>query len=81
MTAHALAVVGASWGGFFAVGELLAALDDGCGLAIAIAQHRAADAPADAWRLRDRSRTARPGPSVSPMAAITVVFLSMEGRG
>jgi two-component system chemotaxis response regulator CheB len=46
---RSLAVVGASWGGLAAVGSLVAALDERCELAIAIAQHRAADAPADQY--------------------------------
>ena len=49
MTQHALAVVGASWGGFQAVGDLIGALDERCGLAVAIAQHRAADTPAGVY--------------------------------
>ena len=40
MTDHELVVVGASWGGFHAVGALLADVDPACGLAIAVAQHR-----------------------------------------
>ena len=55
-----LAVVGASWGGFTAVGDLVAALDERTGLAVAIAQHRAADSPADAFVRAIQSRTALP---------------------
>jgi two-component system chemotaxis response regulator CheB len=47
--APTLAVVGASWGGLHAVGALIGELDDHCRLAIAIAQHRASDSPADAY--------------------------------
>ena len=56
--AHALAVVGASWGGFKAVGDLVAGLDERCALAVAVAQHRAPDAPADAYvrSIQARSR-------------------------
>ena len=52
MTARAtrtLAVVGASWGGLHAVSDLVSALDARCQLSIVIAQHRAADSPADAY--------------------------------
>jgi two-component system chemotaxis response regulator CheB len=42
----ALAVVGASWGGLHAVGDLLSELDARCSLAVAVAQHRAPDSPA-----------------------------------
>ncbi len=53
-----IAVVGASWGGFQAVGDLLAALDERCTLAVAVAQHRSADARADAYvrAIQTRSR-------------------------
>ena len=44
-----LAVVGASWGGLRAVGDLLSELDARCGLAVAVAQHRAADSPAEEY--------------------------------
>jgi two-component system chemotaxis response regulator CheB len=44
-----LVVVGASWGGLHAVGDLLSELDRRCSLAVAVAQHRAADTPADAY--------------------------------
>jgi two-component system chemotaxis response regulator CheB len=39
-----LVVIGASWGGLDALGRLLGALSDDTGFAIAIAQHRRADA-------------------------------------
>ena len=39
-----LVVVGASWGGLHAVGELLAGLPDELDAAVALAQHRSADA-------------------------------------
>jgi two-component system chemotaxis response regulator CheB len=45
----AVAVVGASWGGLHAVRTLMADLDEKCRLAIVIAQHRAADSPADVY--------------------------------
>ena len=41
-----LAVVGASWGGLHTVGDLLSEIDGRCSLAVAVAQHRAADSPA-----------------------------------
>jgi two-component system chemotaxis response regulator CheB len=44
-----LAVVGASWGGLQAVGDLIERLDERCRLAVVIAQHRAADSPADLY--------------------------------
>ena len=60
MTAPArrLVVVGASWGGFQAVGDLVAGLNERCALAVAVAQHRAPDAPADAYvrAIQARSR-------------------------
>jgi two-component system chemotaxis response regulator CheB len=51
MTARgrSLAVVGASWGGLQAVGSLVGGLDERCSLAVVIGQHRAPDAPADAY--------------------------------
>ena len=58
--AHALAVVGASWGGFQAVGQLIGGLDERCALAVAVAQHRAADAPADAYVRSIQSKTRLP---------------------
>ena len=57
---HALAVVGASWGGFQAVGDLLAGLDERCALAVAIAQHRAPDTPATTYVRAMQSRTKLP---------------------
>jgi two-component system, chemotaxis family, protein-glutamate methylesterase/glutaminase len=53
-------VVGASWGGFDAVRALVAALDERCDLAIAIAQHRAPDAPADQYVRSVQARCALP---------------------
>jgi two-component system chemotaxis response regulator CheB len=46
---RSLAVVGASWGGLRAVGELLGGLDERVRMAVVVAQHRSADAPADAY--------------------------------
>jgi two-component system chemotaxis response regulator CheB len=46
---RALVVVGASWGGLRAVADLLAGIDPTRALPIVIAQHRAADSPADAY--------------------------------
>jgi two-component system chemotaxis response regulator CheB len=60
VTTPALAVVGASWGGLEAVGTLVAGLDERCGLAIAIAQHRAPDAPADTYIRTVQARSALP---------------------
>lgn len=40
-----IAVVGASWGGMYALGRLVAGVHEQCRLAIAIAQHRAPDSP------------------------------------
>lgn len=57
---HVLAVVGASWGGFQAVGQLVAGLDDRCALAVAVAQHRAPDAPADAYVRSIQSKSRLP---------------------
>jgi two-component system chemotaxis response regulator CheB len=45
----AVAVVGASWGGLNAVRTLIGALDERCRLSIVVAQHRAADGPADVY--------------------------------
>ena len=42
---YELVVVGASWGGLHAVGELLAGLPDELDAAVALAQHRSADSP------------------------------------
>jgi two-component system chemotaxis response regulator CheB len=60
VSAPSLAVVGASWGGLEAVGSLLAGLDERCELAIAIAQHRAPDAPADQYVRSIQARSALP---------------------
>jgi two-component system chemotaxis response regulator CheB len=49
VTASRIAVVGASWGGLHAVGTLLSGLDERCSLAVAVAQHRAPDAPAEQY--------------------------------
>ena len=57
---HALAVVGASWGGFQAVGTLVANLDERCALAVAVAQHRAPDSPADAYVRSIQSKSRLP---------------------
>jgi two-component system chemotaxis response regulator CheB len=40
-----LIVVGASWGGLSAVGEILGALPEGFGCAVVVAQHRKGDTP------------------------------------
>jgi two-component system, chemotaxis family, protein-glutamate methylesterase/glutaminase len=53
-----LAVVGASWGGLQAVGDLLSELDERCQLAIVVAQHRSPDTPADAYVHSMQSRCA-----------------------
>ena len=58
--AHELVVVGASWGGFAAVGELVAALDARCALAVAIAQHRASDTSAETYVRAMQSRCRLP---------------------
>jgi len=42
-------VVGASWGGLHAVGDLLSELDGRCSLAVVIAQHRSADSSAEGY--------------------------------
>jgi two-component system chemotaxis response regulator CheB len=55
-----LAVVGASWGGLHAVGMLVERLDERCRLPIAIAQHRAADSPAELYVRTVQSRCALP---------------------
>ena len=47
--AHRVCVIGASWGGLQAVGDLVAALDARSELAFVIAQHRSADSSADAY--------------------------------
>ncbi|HYD10097.1 MAG TPA: chemotaxis protein CheB [Acidimicrobiales bacterium] len=60
MTRPTLAVVGASWGGLHAVGELLSELDARCNLAVAVAQHRAADTPAEGYVRSVQARCALP---------------------
>ncbi|PLS75822.1 MAG: chemotaxis protein CheB [Actinobacteria bacterium] len=45
MTPCRLVVVGGSWGGLDALGQLVALLEEGCSLALAVALHRAADSP------------------------------------
>lgn len=45
MTAERLVVVGGSWGGLDAVGQVVAHLDDDCEFAVAVALHRAANSP------------------------------------
>jgi two-component system chemotaxis response regulator CheB len=40
---RSVAVVGSSWGGMYALARLLGQLDAGCGMSIAVAQHRAPD--------------------------------------
>lgn len=68
--ARALAVVGASWGGLHAVGSLVAALDARCALAVAVAQHRAPDAPADAYVRSMQARCPLPVAEVEDKDAI-----------
>ena len=46
---RSLVVVGASWGGMQAVGDLLSGLDPRADVAIVVAQHRAADSPAGVY--------------------------------
>jgi two-component system chemotaxis response regulator CheB len=55
-----LAVVGASWGGLHAVGDLVEGLDERCRLAVVIAQHRAADSPAELYVRSMQSRCKLP---------------------
>src|SRR5438045_6312280 len=70
MRMASLAVVGASWGGFEAVGSLVAGLDERCGLAIAIAQHRAPDSPADVYVRSMQARCPLPVLEVDDKAPI-----------
>lgn len=45
MTACRLVVVGGSWGGLDAVGQIVARLDEACTLTLAVALHRAPNSP------------------------------------
>jgi len=70
VTARTLAVVGASWGGFAAVGQLVGGLDERCALAVAVAQHRAPDAPADIYVRSIQARSRLPVAEAEDKAAI-----------
>lgn len=45
MTAEQLVVVGGSWGGLDALGQVISPLDEGCAFALAVALHRASTSP------------------------------------
>lgn len=55
-----LIVVGASWGGLSAVGEILGALPEGFGCAVVVAQHRKGDTPDGGLAALLRLRTRMP---------------------
>src|SRR3712207_2155174 len=57
---YELIVVGASWGGLHALSELLEALPPRLGAAVAVAQHRAADAPQGGLEALLQQHTAYP---------------------
>ena len=63
-------MVGASWGGLHAVGALVGGLDERCSLSVVIAQHRAPDAPADAYVRSMQARCALPVAEVEDKDAI-----------
>jgi two-component system, chemotaxis family, protein-glutamate methylesterase/glutaminase len=65
-----LIVIGASWGGLHAVGEILAALPEDTDAAVVIAQHRRADAVEGGLAGLLRLRTALPVADVDDKAPI-----------
>ncbi|MEO7837584.1 MAG: chemotaxis protein CheB [Acidimicrobiales bacterium] len=60
MSPVVLAVVGGSWGGIDALGRLVALLEESCTLALAVALHRAANAPEGALVSYLQARCALP---------------------